>query len=312
MGKQPRVQKKQPNLSVKLGRIKLKNPVMVASGTFGVGEEMARVFSIDQIGAIVTKSVTSRQRSGNRTPRIYETPSGMLNSIGLENVGIDRFLKEKLPFIRRLKTQVIINIAGHKLNDFVAVAKKLDRAGVHAIELNLSCPNVGHEGLEWSQDPEKTAQVVHAVKAKVRAFCIAKLSPNVTDVGEIACAAEQGGADAVSLINSPLGMAVDVQRRTPRIASVVGGLTGPAIRAIAVRCVWEVGRRVKIPVIGIGGITSSEDALEFLIAGASAVQIGSANFVDPMVSLKVIKGLEIYLKSNQISHLKDLVGTLKV
>ncbi|MBI2871321.1 MAG: dihydroorotate dehydrogenase [Candidatus Omnitrophica bacterium] len=296
------------DLSTSLGRLKLKNPVLVASGTFGIGEEMRRIFNIDLLGGIITKSVTLKARFGNPPPRICETPSGMLNSIGLENVGLERFLKEKLPFLKKRKTVTIVNVAGHTLDEFVTVARALDRAGVRALELNLSCPNVGREGLEWSQDPRRAAEVVRAVKRRVRACVIAKLSPNVTDITEIARAAKDGGADAVSLINSLIGMAIDPVTRAPRLGAQTGGLTGPAIRPVAVRCVWEVARSVRIPILGMGGIASAEDALEFILAGASAVAIGSANFVNPKAALEVIQGLGNYLKRCQIRGISDLVG----
>ena len=216
-----------------------------------------------------------------------------------------------MPFIRRRKTLVIVNVAGHALKDFVTVASALDRAGVRAIELNLSCPNVGKSGLEWSQDPEKTAEVVRAVRRRTRAFLIAKLSPNVTDITKIARAARDGGADALSVINSVLGLAIDTDRRVPRLGSVTGGLTGPAIRPVAVRCVWDVARSVRLPIIGTGGIASARDALEFIMAGASAVAIGSANFVNPTVGLEVIKGLEEYMGENKIRNFHALIGVAR-
>lgn len=317
--------------SVFLGRIRLKNPVLAASGTFGYAEEFKDLVKLDTLGAILTKTITLRPRKGNPPPRIVETPSGMLNAIGLENDGVEHFIAEKLTPLRKLKTQVIASIAGESAYEYVKLAKKLDAAGVLAMELNLSCPNlksrqsIVHSRQKnkkcgrWtvdhgliSQDPKATYEVVKAVRKSTKATIIAKLTPNVTDIAEIACAAEEAGADSVSLVNTFLAMSIDVNTRRPRLGNITGGLSGPAIKPIALRMVWETAKAVKIPLIGIGGIITASDALEFIISGATAVEIGTANFINPRANIEIIDGIKDYMRKNKIKDIKELVRSLKV
>jgi len=285
---------------------------MTASGTCGYGEELAEFVPLDQLGAIVTKTVTLHPREGNPPPRVCETAAGMLNAIGLQNVGIEKFISDKLPFLRQSGATVIANIAGKDVEGFAELAKRLDGVeGVAAIELNLSCPNVAG-GLDFSTDPPLTEATCAAVKAATRLPVIAKLSPNVTDIVAMARAAVAGGADAVSLINTLVGMAIDVRTRRPKIANVTGGLSGPAIKPIALRLVYQVAQAVNVPVIGIGGIMTAEDALEFLIAGASAVQVGTATFTNPRASLDVIEGIERWMQENGVGGVQEIVGSLQL
>ncbi|MFA6349860.1 MAG: dihydroorotate dehydrogenase [Candidatus Omnitrophota bacterium] len=299
-------------MSVKIGKIKLNNPVMVASGTFGYGEEFSEFFSLNKLGAIVSKTVTINPRQGNPAPRTCETPSGMLNSIGLENPGIEVFIKEKLPVLKKIGIPVIVSIASEKdLGEFVKLVKRLAKLSVvSAIELNISCPNMRHTKL-ISQDATATYEVVKSVRRLTSKTLIVKLSPNVTSISEIALRAEEAGADAVSLINTLNGMSIDVKTRRPKIAMVTAGLSGPAIRPVAIKMVWEVYNKVKIPVIGMGGIIDTGSALEFLIAGASAISIGTANFINPKVSIEIIEGITKYMKENNIRDIRDLIGSLK-
>ncbi len=301
-----------PDLKVKIGRLELKNPVMVASGTFGSGEEYKDLLDLNKIGAIVTKSITLKAREGNPPPRIVETPSGMLNSIGLQNDGIEVFIKEKIPFLKTIRSAVIVSIAAHSINDYVKLAERLDDIKrVDALEINISCPNV-KGGLEFSREPVSAFEVVNAVRRKTKKTVIAKLSPNVTDIATIAAAAEDAGADAVSLVNTFTGMAVDINTKRPVLGNIVGGLSGPAIKPIALRMVWEVFNKVRIPVIGMGGIMDSDDALEFIIAGASAVEVGTANFVNPKAAVEVIDGIERYMRHGRMKSRKELGGGLNV
>lgn len=303
-----------PNLCVSLGRLHLQNPVMAASGTFGYGEEYARLIDVNGLGAIVTKSISLKPRSGNPAPRIYETPSGMLNSIGLQNVGLSAFVQEKMPFLRRLKgPKVIVNLAGESVAEYVELARRLeDVGGIDALELNISCPNCEKGGIEFGVNPKLTAQVVGRVAKVTRRFVIAKLSPNVTDVVVIAKAAVDAGADALSLVNTLLAIAVDARRWKPQIATVTGGLSGPAIKPIALRMVWQVHRAIpRIPLIGIGGIMTAEDAVEFFLCGASAIQTGTANFINPKAPLEIIQGLARYLKAHKLENPQQLVGKLE-
>jgi dihydroorotate dehydrogenase (NAD+) catalytic subunit len=301
-----------PDLSVSIGNLRLKNPVLVASGTFGYGEEMAGFTNLSRLGGIVTKTVTRVPRSGNPPPRTVETATGMLNSIGLENVGIERFIEEKMPFLRRVKTAVIANIAGEDPPDFVALARRLaGEDGIDALELNLSCPNVAG-GLDFSRDPELASKVVSGVRGVIRVPLIAKLSPNVSAIEPIARACERAGADALSLINTLVGMAIDIRSRRPRLGNVFGGLSGPAIKPVALAMVHKAARVVGIPVIGIGGIMTGEDAVEFLLAGAAAVQIGTANFIDPRAGEKVLAGLLNYCRKEKVKDLEELVGGLRI
>ena len=300
-----------PSLKVRIGGLELKNPVMAASGTFGSGEEYKGLVGLNGLGAIVTKSVTLKAREGNPPPRMVETPSGMLNSIGIQNDGVDAFIKDKMPFLDKLKTAVVVSIAGHCIEDYARLAAKLDKVkGADAIEVNISCPNV-KGGLEFSREPGSAADVVRAVRKSTRKPVITKLSPNVKDISEIALAAQEAGTDAVSLVNTFTGMAIDIDSRMPVLGNIVGGLSGPAIKPIALRMVWETARRVRVPVIGMGGIMDSDDALEFIIAGAAAVQVGTANFVDPSATTGIISGIEKYMRDRKIKNIKELTGCLK-
>ncbi|MBI5682626.1 MAG: dihydroorotate dehydrogenase [Deltaproteobacteria bacterium] len=298
-----------PDLSVNIAVIKLKNPVMTASGTFGYGEEFSPYIDLNKLGAIVVKGLSLKPRQGNPSPRIIETPAGMLNAIGLQNVGIDIFIKEKLPFLRKYDVPVIVNIFGENIDEYAGVAKRLDDVeGIAGIEINISCPNVKKGGIIFGTDPKEAGRVVKAVKKAARLPVITKLSPNVTDIKIMAKAVEDAGSDAVSLINTITGMAIDVEKRKPKLANITGGLSGPAIRPIAVRMVWEAAKVVKIPIIGIGGIMTANDALEFIIAGASAVQVGTANFIEPDAAIKIIEGINGYLVKYNVRCVKDLMG----
>lgn len=301
-----------PNLSISIGNLDLKNPVMVASGTFGYAEEFKDFMDLKKLGAIVTKTITLKARHGNLAPRTCETCAGMLNSIGLENPGIDKFIQEKMPFLKKLNIPVIVSIAAEESPDeFVALVKQLDQLDeVSAIELNISCPNLKQDKL-IAQDAGDTFRLVSAVRQLTRKCLITKLSPNVTSISEIALAAEKAGSDALALINTLGGMSIDVNKRTPKLGAWTGGLSGPAIRPVAVKMVWETYNKIKIPIIGMGGIIDTQSALEFFIAGASAVSVGTANFINPRVSLEIIAGLKQYLTDNDIQNLAGLTGKLK-
>ena len=300
-----------PDLGVAIGDMVLKNPVMTASGTFGYGEEYAPYVDLNRLGAIVVKGLSLDPRSGNPPPRIMETPSGMLNAVGLQNVGVRAFIDEKLPFLRRFDTAIVANIFGETVDEYRRMAEILERAeGVHAIEVNISCPNVKKGGIAFGARPELAAEATRGVRGETSLPLIVKLTPNVTDIAEIALAVEEAGADAVSLINTLTGMSVDIETRRPHLANVTGGLSGPAIRPVALRMVWQVVGAVKIPVIGIGGIMTAADALEFLIAGASAIQVGTANFVDPASLLKIRDGIEEYLACHKMASIAELIGSL--
>ena len=301
-----------PNLSVKIGKLDLKNPVMVASGTFGYAEEFKDFFDLKKLGAIVTKTITIRARHGNLPPRTCETPAGMLNSIGLENPGIDEFIEEKIPFLKKLGIPVIVSIAAEEdPEEFSVLVKQLDKiSGISAIELNISCPNL-HKNKLISQDAESTFALVSAVRQLTEKTLIAKLSPNVVSISEIALAAQNAGSDAIALINTLTGMSIDVHKRIPKIASWIGGLSGPAIRPVAVRMVWEAYNKIKIPIIGMGGIIDTPSALEFFIAGATAVSVGTVNFINPRASVEIISGLKEYMAGNHIQDLSSLIGRLK-
>lgn len=305
-----------PDLRVRIGALELKNPVTVASGTFGYAEEFGDFIDLRRLGAIVTKTITVEPRKGNPPPRTCETPAGMLNSIGLENPGIEAFIAKKLPFLDRLGVPVIMSIASEgDPEEFVRLAEEADSLNaVSALEINISCPNVSGKGKcrLVSQDPAQAASVVRMVKRATAKPVITKLSPNVTDIAEIARAVEDAGSDGVSLINTVTGMAVDIATRRPRLANVVGGLSGPAIRPVAVRMVWEVARSVKIPVIAMGGIMDARDALEFIICGATAVCAGTVNFIEPAATIAMIEGIEAFLKKEKIASLRELRGTVKL
>jgi len=300
-------------LGVRIGSLVLKNPVMTASGTFGYGEEYAQFFDLARLGAIVVKGLSLLPRMGNRPPRIVETPCGMLNAIGLQNVGVEEFIEGKLPFLRQFDVKVIANIFGESVEEYQKLSAILSRVeGVHAIEVNISCPNVKKGGVVFGTDPEVAALVTRKVAAETALPVIVKLSPNVTDIALMAQAVEDAGADAVSLINTLTGMAVDIESRRPLLENVTGGLSGPALKPVALRMVWQVVRAVKIPVIGIGGITSPQDALEFLIVGARAVQIGTANFVNPLVTMEILDGIKDYLERQKIMDINDIIDSLRV
>ena len=304
--------KTDPVMAVEIGGLKLKNPVMTASGTFGYGEEYADYVDLNQLGAIVVKGLSLKPRLGNPPPRILETAGGMLNAVGLQNVGVDVFIEEKLPFLRQYDVAVIANIYGESTLEYAKVAKKLSQAeGVHALEVNVSCPNVKKGGLSFGSDPKATAEVTRRVKAETHLPVIVKLTPNVTDIAAIAQSAEEAGADAVSLINTLTCMSIYLKTRTPHLKNITGGLSGPAIKPVALRMVWQVVQRVAIPVIGIGGIMTVEDALEFMIAGAKAVQIGTANFINPHATVEIIDGIRHYLQDNKIKNINNIVGTLR-
>lgn len=299
------------NISVNIGNVTFKNPVTVASGTFGHAEKYFNLEEVKKLGAIVPKTVTCHPQVGNPPVRIFETPSGMINAIGIENPGIDGFIATKLPNFKKIGVPLIISILGHNEEQFVEIVEKLNRQeGVAALELNLSCPNLGHKTLV-AQDPEATYRLVKKIKSISKYPVSAKLSPNVTDISEIAAAAENAGADAVSLVNTFTAMAIDIKTRRSRIGNFTGGLSGPAIRPIALKMVHDVYKRVKIPVVGMGGIMTAEDALEFMIAGASMVAVGTANFVNPRAPLEVLNGITAYMKENKIKDIKELIGSIQ-
>jgi dihydroorotate dehydrogenase (NAD+) catalytic subunit len=300
------------DLSVDVGRLRLRNPVLTASGTFGYGLEFTPFLDLASLGGIVVKGLSPRPRRGTPPPRIVETPSGMLNAIGLQNVGVDAFVAEKLPALRAHDTAVVANVFGETVAEYAEVCRKLDDAeGVAAVELNVSCPNVECGGIVFGQDPAAVAEVTRACRRATRLPLWVKLSPNVTDIRVFARAAEGEGADAVSLVNTFVGMAVDVERRRPVLANGSGGLSGPAIRPLAVWLTWQVARSVRIPVIGMGGIATAHDALEFLLAGATAVQVGTANFIRPDAAVAVARGIEAHLAAHGIGSVREIVGSLQ-
>ncbi len=303
----------EPNLVVNIAGLRLKNPVMTASGTFGYGEEYSEFIDLNQLGAIVVKGLSLLPKKGNPTPRIVETPAGLINSIGLQNIGVDAFLKEKLPFLKRYNTPIICNFFGDTIDEYVKAAERLSSAeGIDALEMNISCPNKQKGWIVFGTDPQSMEEVVKAVRRATKLPLIVKLSPNVTDIALMAKIAEDSGADAISLINTILAMAIDVKKRRPLLGNTVGGLSGPAIRPIAVRMVWEVSKAVKIPIIGMGGIMNYRDALEFLIAGAKAVAVGTANFINPKVTIEIIKGIRDFLIEEDISDINEIIGSLEV
>ncbi|HBA86723.1 MAG TPA: dihydroorotate dehydrogenase [Geobacter sp.] len=302
-----------PDMSVALAGIEMRNPVMTASGTFGYGAEFADYLDLESIGAMITKGLSLKPKAGNPTPRIVETPGGMLNAIGLQNVGVDAFIEQKLPYLQNVNTPVIVNLYGNTLEEYGEVASRLDGlAGVAGIEVNISCPNVKQGGIVFGTDPCAAQEVVGLVKRKTSKPLIVKLSPNVTDVVLMAKACADAGADALSLINTLTGMAIDLDRRRPVLANVTGGLSGPAIKPVALRMVWQVARNVKLPIIGIGGIMNGRDALEFLLAGATAVQVGTASFLDPCAAQRIAQEMEQYLVDNGIGSVASLIGALEV
>lgn len=300
-------------LNTKIGSLELKNPVMTASGTFGYGTEYADFMDISRLGAIIVKGTTLNPRQGNPYPRMAETPSGMLNAVGLQNKGVDYFVDHIYPEIEKIQTNIIVNVSGSCIDDYVQTAGIINTFDdIPAIELNISCPNVKQGGMAFGVNPESAAQVVAAVRKVYDKTLIVKLSPNVTDITEIARAVEGAGADSVSLINTMLGMAIDAEKRKPILSTITGGMSGPAVKPVALRMVWQTAKAVKIPVIGLGGICSATDAIEFLLAGASAVQIGTANFIDPSISEKVIDGIADYLERHGFSSIQEIIGALQV
>src|SRR6478736_3989501 len=301
------------DLSVQLGALHLKNPIVAASGCFGYGVEYQHAVDLSSLGGVAVKGLFLAEREGHPPPRIVETPAGMLNAIGLQGIGVHRFVAEKLPELRRLGATTIVNICGSTLDEYCEVARVLsDHEGVGAIELNISCPNIKEGGIQFGCSLPGTFDVVSGVRKVTKLPVIPKLTPNVTDVASFARASEEAGADAVSLVNTFLAMAIDVETRTPKLSNVMGGLSGPAIRPIAVRMVWECFQAVKLPIIGMGGIATVEDALEFILAGAAAVQVGTANFVDPLIWGKLIRGLEDYLRRHRVPRVADLIGRIEL
>jgi dihydroorotate dehydrogenase (NAD+) catalytic subunit len=307
---------KKPRLEVEVGGIRMKNPVMTASGTFGYGEEFSPFIDLDKLGAIVLKGITLKPKRGNPPPRIIETSSGILNAIGLQNVGVEVLINKKLPYLQKFTTPVIINISGDTLEEYVELARKLDNIsqekGIAGLEINISCPNVQKGGIVWGTNAQLTYKVVNNIRKVTTLPLMVKLSPNVTDIKVIAVAAEEAGADVLSLINTLVGMAVDVSLRRPKLANISGGLSGPAVKPVALWMVWQVFQTVNIPIIGMGGIMKAQDALEFIIAGARAVSIGTANLVNPKAAIEIIKGIEEYLVENKIKDINELVGSLKI
>ncbi|MBR3937418.1 MAG: dihydroorotate dehydrogenase [Bacteroidaceae bacterium] len=299
-------------LNTKIGSLELKNPVMTASGTFGYGTEYADFMDISRLGAIIVKGTTLNPRQGNPYPRMAETPSGMLNAVGLQNKGVDYFVDHIYPEVRKIQTNIIVNVSGSCIDNYVQTAGIINTLDdIPAIELNISCPNVKQGGMAFGVNPDSAAQVVAAVRKAYDKTLIVKLSPNVTDITEIARAVEGAGADSVSLINTMLGMAIDAEKRKPILSTVTGGMSGPAVKPVALRMVWQTAKAVKIPVIGLGGICSATDAIEFLLAGASAIQIGTANFIDPSISEKVIDGIEEYLNRHGFTSVQEIIGALE-
>jgi len=301
------------DLQVAIGPLQLANPIMTASGTFGYGAEFANLVDLNRLGAMVVKGISIEPRAGNPPPRIVETSCGMLNAIGLENVGLKRFITQKMPFLRTCRSRVVVNILGDSIEEYAFLAQELTGVeGIDALEINISCPNVKKGGVAFGTVPEMAAAVTSAVKSATHLPVIVKLSPNVTDIVAMAKAVEQGGADAVSLINTLIGMAIDAQTRRPRLANIIGGLSGPAIKPVALRMVWQVASAVSIPVIGIGGIGTAEDAIEFLLAGATAVQIGTANFYNPSATEQILAGIEHYLRQQEETSVRAIIGSLRL
>lgn len=300
------------DLKVNIGGIEFKNPVLTASGTFGYGTEFDDFMNVSDLGGIIVKGTTLHHREGNPYPRMAETPSGMLNAVGLQNKGIDYFIEHIYPKIRHYKTNIIVNVSGSQIEDYVKVVEKLnDLEDIPAIELNISCPNVKEGGMAFGTSCASAQTVISAVRKAYEKVLIVKLSPNVTDIASIAKTAEDNGADAVSLINTLLGMAIDAETRKPVLSTITGGLSGPAVKPVALRMVWQVSKAVKIPIIGLGGIMNARDAIEFFLAGASAIQLGTANFIDPAIGIKVIDGINDYMMRHGFNKVSDLVGKME-
>jgi dihydroorotate dehydrogenase (NAD+) catalytic subunit len=298
------------DLTVRIGKIILKNPVVVSSGTFGFGEEFESFFDLNRLGALIPKGISLKPMTGNPPPRIFETEGGVLNSIGLQNPGFPDFIKNKLPYYKDLKTHLIINFFGNTQKEYVELAKRFNGvAGVSGLEMNISCPNVKRGGIVFGTNPQMAYRLVQAVRKATALTLIVKLSPNVTDIGSMAKSAEEGGADAVSLVNTFRAMAVNIHTKKPELGNTIGGLSGPAIKPIALRMVWEVSRAVSIPIIGMGGIMNAQDAIEFILVGASAIQIGTANLINPRTGIEVLQGVKKYLAQNKIDRIQKLTGT---
>ncbi|HZK69779.1 MAG TPA: dihydroorotate dehydrogenase [Paludibacter sp.] len=301
------------NLDIKIGKLQLKNPVMTASGTFGYGTEYSDFMDISRIGGIIVKGTTLRDRQGNQYPRMAETPSGMLNAVGLQNKGVDYFINHIYPTLKDIDTNILVNLSGSTIEDYVEAADRLNELEkIPGIELNISCPNVKEGGMAFGTSCLSAAQVVREVRRVYKNDMMVKLSPNVTDISEIALAVEAEGADSVSLINTLLGMAINAETRKPYLSTITGGLSGPAVKPVALRMVWQVANAVKIPVVGMGGIMNTADAIEFILAGASAIQIGTANFIDPTITGKVIDGIDDYLNRHGYSSINDIIGAMEV
>lgn len=302
-----------PDLKIDIGGLQLQNPVMTASGTFGYAREFDHLVDLNRLGGIIVKGLSIAPTKGNPPPRIAETHGGMLNAIGLENVGLEAFVDEKLPFLQTLSPPLIVNIYGKLEDEYARMAARIDTVdGIDGIEVNISCPNVKAGGMAFGVDPRAAFSVVQAVRRETGKFLVVKLSPNVTDITEIAKAVEDAGADCLSLINTITAMAIDIETRRPRLANITGGLSGPAIKPVALRMVWQVAQVAKVPIIGIGGIMSAEDALEFMIAGASAIQVGTANFVNPHATTDIVDGIERFLAERHINSIADMIGTLEI
>lgn len=301
-----------PSLEVKIGSLSFKNPVLTASGTFGYGLEYSQFIDLNLLGGIVVKGLSLKPKQGNPPPRIYETPCGMINSIGLQNIGFEAFKKEKLPFLKRFKTNIIVNFFGENLDEYIEIATLLDETeGVHALEMNVSCPNKDSEWRRMGLDPELLREAVKKVRLQIKKPLIVKLSPQVTDIAFMARICEEEGADAVSLINTIPAMVIDIKTRKSMLGTTTGGLSGPAIRPIALRAVWEVVQSVKIPVIGVGGIFTAEDALQFFIVGAKAIQVGTANFINPTATVEIIEGIRQFLIDEKIEDINEIIGSFK-
>ncbi len=300
-----------PDLSVKIGNLVLKNPVMTASGTFGYGEEFVDFFDISTLGGIIVKGTTGSKREGNAYPRMAETPSGMLNAVGLQNKGVDNFISDIYPRIKDYNTNMIVNVSGSTIDEYITVASKLNELDkIPAIELNISCPNVKEGGMAFGTSCPSAIAVTETIRKVYHKTLIVKLSPNVTNIAEMAKAVEGAGADSVSLINTLLGMAIDIERQKPLLSTITGGLSGPAVKPVALRMVWQVAKAVKIPVIGLGGIMNAADAIEFILAGATAIQVGTANFIDPAVCPKIINGISDYLIRHRNNDINEIIGRI--
>ena len=299
------------NMTTDIAGVKLKNPVMVASGTFGSGMEYSEFVDLSKLGAVVTKGVASVPWEGNKTPRVTEVYGGMLNAIGLQNPGIDTFIKRDIPFLKNYDTKIVVNVCGRTTKDYIEVVERLSDEAVDLLEINISCPNVKEGGIAFGQNAKAVYDITKEIKRYAKQPIIMKLSPNVTDITEMAMAAQDGGADALSLINTITGMKIDINKRCFSLANKTGGMSGPAIKPIAVRMVWQVAQAVSIPIIGMGGISCSDDAIEFLLAGASAVSVGTANFINPHITMEIIAGIEKYLCDNSFTDVKDIIGIVK-